>query len=235
MGLKIGDSMVLNVLGREIEGRIASFRKVDFTTGGQNFILVLSPGLIDKAPHSFLATVRVDAAGQENAMYIAVTDAFPQHLHRAGQGRHRAGADPAAATGRRRRAASLLTILAGLLVLAGAIAAGGRGRLYDATVLKVLGATAGANRAGLCPRIWRAGHRDRRCSRWRRARWRPGSSPRQVLDVPLRLRRPAVTCDGAGRRRGNPAFRPDRGAGGASHARPAAASGLTVLINAFFF
>jgi putative ABC transport system permease protein len=39
------------------------------------------------------------------------------------------------------RAASLLTILAGLLVLAGAIAAGGRARLYDATVLKVLGAT----------------------------------------------------------------------------------------------
>ena len=39
------------------------------------------------------------------------------------------------------RAASLLTILSGLMVLAGAIAAGSRGRLYDATILKVLGAT----------------------------------------------------------------------------------------------
>ena len=38
-------------------------------------------------------------------------------------------------------AASLVTILAGLLVLAGAIAAGSRARLYDATILKVLGAT----------------------------------------------------------------------------------------------
>ena len=38
-------------------------------------------------------------------------------------------------------AASLVTILAGLLVLAGAIAAGSRARLYDATLLKVLGAT----------------------------------------------------------------------------------------------
>jgi putative ABC transport system permease protein len=38
-------------------------------------------------------------------------------------------------------AASLVTILAGLLVLAGAIAAGARARLYDATILKVLGAT----------------------------------------------------------------------------------------------
>ncbi len=75
-GLKIGDTMKLNVLGAEFEGRIASLRKVDFTTGGQNFVLVLSPGLIDHAPHAFLATVRVDDA-QENGLYMAVTDRFP--------------------------------------------------------------------------------------------------------------------------------------------------------------
>jgi putative ABC transport system permease protein len=138
--LKLGDSMSLNVLGRTLEGRIANLRKVDFTNGGQNFVLVLSPGVIDKAPHSFLATVRVTPQ-QENAMYMAVTNRFPnvstvrvkdaivqidaflQQLSR-GIG-----------------AASLVTILAGLLVLAGGIAAGTRARLYDATVLKVLGAT----------------------------------------------------------------------------------------------
>jgi putative ABC transport system permease protein len=139
-GLKIGDSITLNVLGREISGHIANFRKVDFTTGGQNFVLVLSPGLIDKAPHSFLATVRVGAS-DENAMYNAVTDQYPNVstvrvkdaiaqvdtlLQQLAQGI---------------RAASLVTILAGLLVLAGTIAAGARTRLYDATVLKVVGAT----------------------------------------------------------------------------------------------
>ena len=132
--------MTLNVLGREIDGRIANLRKVDFRTGGQNFVLVLSPGLIDKAPHSFLATVRV-APSEENAMYMAVTDKFPNIstvrvkdaiaqvdtlLQQLAHGI---------------RAASLVTILAGLLVLAGAIAAGARTRLYDATVLKVVGAT----------------------------------------------------------------------------------------------
>ncbi|MEI9887877.1 MAG: FtsX-like permease family protein [Rhizomicrobium sp.] len=76
MGLKLGDKLVLNVLGREIEATIASLRKVDFTTGGQNFIIVMSPGLIDKAPHSFLATVRVDGRDEE-PLYRAVTDAFP--------------------------------------------------------------------------------------------------------------------------------------------------------------
>jgi putative ABC transport system permease protein len=100
----------------------------------------LSPGLIDKAPHSFLATVRVDPQDEE-PLYRAVTDRFPgvstvrvkdaigqvnELLEELSDGV---------------RAASLVTILAGLLVLAGAIAAGQRARLYDSTVLKVLGAT----------------------------------------------------------------------------------------------
>jgi putative ABC transport system permease protein len=138
--LKLGDTMRLNVLGREFDGRIANLRKVDFTSGGQNFVLVLSPGLIDKAPHSFLATVRVGPK-EENTMYMAVTDRFPNIstvrvkdaiaqvdslLQQLSEGMS---------------AASLITIFAGLLVLAGAIAAGARARLYDATILKVLGAT----------------------------------------------------------------------------------------------
>ncbi|MBN9589246.1 MAG: hypothetical protein BGN85_11995 [Alphaproteobacteria bacterium 64-11] len=139
-GLKIGDTMTLNVLGREFKGTIASLRDVDFTNGGQNFVLVLSPGLIDKAPHAFLATVRVSDA-QENALYMAVTGRFPnistirvKDAIAQVQGLLSSLADGVSA-------ASLVTILAGLLVLAGAIAAGARARLYDATILKVLGAT----------------------------------------------------------------------------------------------
>jgi putative ABC transport system permease protein len=139
-GLRIGDSLTLNVLGRSFEGRIANLRKVDFTNGGQNFVLVLSPGLIDHAPHAFLATVRVPPS-QENAMYMAVTDNFPNistvRVKDAIQQVQNLLASLAEGVG----AASLVTILAGLLVLAGAIAAGARARLYDATVLKVLGAT----------------------------------------------------------------------------------------------
>jgi putative ABC transport system permease protein len=138
--LRLGDSITLNVLGREIAGRIANFRKVDFTTGGQNFVLVLSPGVIDKAPHSFLATVRV-GGGDENGMYNAVTDNYP-NISTVRVKDAIAQVDTLLqqlASGI--RAASLVTILAGLLVLAGTIAAGARTRLYDATVLKVVGAT----------------------------------------------------------------------------------------------
>ena len=139
-GLKIGDTMVLNVLGREIEGRISSLRKVDFTNGGQNFILVLSPGVIDKAPHSFLATVRVNDQ-DENRLYMRVTDTFPNisTVRVKDAIAQVQGLLQQIAAGM--SAASLVTIFAGLLVLAGAIAAGARARLYDATILKVLGAT----------------------------------------------------------------------------------------------
>ncbi|HET7083615.1 MAG TPA: FtsX-like permease family protein [Rhizomicrobium sp.] len=139
-GLKIGDSMTLNVLGRSFEGRIASLRKVDFTTGGQNFVLVLSPGLIDKAPHAFLATVRVSPE-QENAMYMTVTNRFPNISTVRVKDAIQQVQTLLASLAQGVSAASLVTILAGLLVLAGAIAAGGRARLYDATILKVLGAT----------------------------------------------------------------------------------------------
>jgi putative ABC transport system permease protein len=140
MRLKLGDTITLNVLGREIEGRIANLRDVNFATGRQNFILILSPGIIDKAPHSYLATVRVPPR-DEDAMYRAVTDRF--HSVSAIRVRNAIaqvnGLLQALSLGV--RAASLVTILAGLMVLAGAIAAGQRARLYDATIMKVLGAS----------------------------------------------------------------------------------------------
>ena len=58
MGLKLGDTITLNVLGRDIDARIFNLRDIDFRTGGINFIFILSKGVIDTAPHSFLATVR---------------------------------------------------------------------------------------------------------------------------------------------------------------------------------
>jgi putative ABC transport system permease protein len=142
MGLKIGDIVGLNVLGREIDGRIANLRDVNFGNGKQNFVLILSPGIIDKAPHSFLATVRVSSKDEE-PLYRAVTDAF------ANVSAIRVKDAIAQVSGMLQQlsvgidAAALVTILAGLLVLAGAIAANQRARLYTAAVLKVLGATRG--------------------------------------------------------------------------------------------
>ena len=140
MGLKIGDTITLNILGRDIDATIFNLRRIDFRTGGVNFINIMSPGTIDQAPHSFLATVRA-AASDEEAMFSAVSRAFPNiTIVRVKEALAQAG-ELLAMLAQGISIASLVTILAGVLVLAGAIAAGHRARLYDAVVLKVLGAT----------------------------------------------------------------------------------------------
>jgi putative ABC transport system permease protein len=140
MGLKIGDTITLNVLGRDIDARIYNLRDVDLRTGGINFLFVLSPGVIDAAPHSFIASVRA-APADEEPIFAAVAREFPNvSVIKVKEALAEIGRMLEALT-RGVSIASLVTILAGILVLAGAIAAGHRARLYDAVVLKVLGAT----------------------------------------------------------------------------------------------
>jgi putative ABC transport system permease protein len=74
-------------------------------------------------------------------MYMAVTDRFPNISTVRVKDAIQQVQILLASLAKGVSAASLITILAGLLVLAGAIAAGSRARLYDATILKVLGAT----------------------------------------------------------------------------------------------
>ena len=57
MGLKLGDRMTVNILGRDIEAEITSFRQVDFSTGGMGFVMAMDPAALAGAPHTFIATV----------------------------------------------------------------------------------------------------------------------------------------------------------------------------------
>ena len=75
-GLGLGDTITVNVLGRDIEAKIASLRRIEWTTLAINFVFVYSPGLLDKAPHTFLATVKATPEA-EDAIFKAVTDQFP--------------------------------------------------------------------------------------------------------------------------------------------------------------
>ena len=140
MGLKLGDHITINLIGRDIDLIIFNLRDIDFRTGGINFVLTVSPGIVSQAPHTFLATVRA-APAQEDAVFAGVSRAFPNvTVVRVKEALAQVG-ELLAALARGIEIASLVTILAGILVLAGAIAAGHRARLYDAVVLKVLGAT----------------------------------------------------------------------------------------------
>ncbi|MGL5010465.1 MAG: ABC transporter permease, partial [Paracoccaceae bacterium] len=57
MGLKLGDTMTVNILGRDIEAEITSFREVDFSNAGMGFVMTMNPAALQGAPHTFIATV----------------------------------------------------------------------------------------------------------------------------------------------------------------------------------
>jgi putative ABC transport system permease protein len=142
MGLKVGDSITLNILGREIPLTIANLRNVDFTNARMNFIMIVSPGVLETAPHAHLATARVDRASEDELERL-VTNKFSNiSIVRVREALETAN-DLIQQLAGGIRAASFVTLLTGLLVLAGALAAGHRHRLFDAVVLKVMGATKG--------------------------------------------------------------------------------------------
>lgn len=142
IGLSIGDTVTINILGRDITATIASFRNVSWEDAGIGFVMTLNPSALAGAPHSWISTVYAspeseaailrDLAGQyPNITAIRIRDAIDQVIDLVG--------GIAAAT----RYAALATLVTGFLVLIGAAAAGERTRTYEAAVLKTLGATRG--------------------------------------------------------------------------------------------
>ena len=145
-GIGVGDTITVNVLGRDIPLRIASLRDVEYRTLGINYAMIASPGLLEAAPHTHIATVR-GAAATENAVLRAITDAFPNVSGIRVRDALEAVAALLARIGTAMAATGSVTLLAGALVLAGAVAAGQRRRVRDAVVLKTVGATRAQIRA----------------------------------------------------------------------------------------
>jgi putative ABC transport system permease protein len=144
LGLKLGDTVTVNVLGRNVTARVANLREVKWESLAINFVMVFSPNTLRAAPHNILATVTLpkdaslaaearvaqdigrefpavtairvkDAINQFNTIFARIMTAI--------------------------RAAGSITLVAGALVLAGALATAQRRRIKQAVILKTLGAT----------------------------------------------------------------------------------------------
>jgi putative ABC transport system permease protein len=144
LGLKLGDTVTVNVLGRNLTATIANLRTVDWQSLGINFVMVFSPNTFRGAPNVHIATLTYSTGSTSNeevALLKAVADAFPAVAAM----RVRDVLDTVGNTVTNLvlaiRAASALTLIVAVLVLAGALAAGHRRRVYEAVILKTLGAT----------------------------------------------------------------------------------------------
>lgn len=140
MDIGVGDTLTVSVLGREIEARIASLRKVNWRSLGFNYILVFSPNSLADAPHTVAGTISLDGPPRP-ALSRALLDAFPSSsLVDVGEliGRIQTTLSQMAAA---ILIAASVTVLAGIAVLVGAIAASRQARSYDSVIVKVLGGT----------------------------------------------------------------------------------------------
>ncbi|WP_029898104.1 ABC transporter permease [Desulfohalovibrio reitneri] len=139
-GAGVGDTLTVNLLGREITAEIANLREVEWSTLAMNFTLVFPPGILENAPQTHIATVYADT-GSEAGVLSQVSDAFPnvsgirikEVLQRV--------ADLLGSIGQAVRAVALAAIVTGVLVLASALRAGTRRRVFEAVVMRVVGAT----------------------------------------------------------------------------------------------
>src|SRR5580704_437550 len=142
MGLKPGDTLTVDVLGRDVTARIANLRRIDWTRLGINFAIVFAPGTLEAVPHTVLAAVWLPQ-GAEEKLVGQVVDKYPNVSAIPVREALDAVERIIAAIGAAIRLAALVTLISGALVLGGAVAADYRRRVYEAVVLKVLGATRG--------------------------------------------------------------------------------------------
>ncbi|WP_269585096.1 ABC transporter permease [Roseibium sp. Sym1] len=144
LGLKIGDRITVNVLGREITAEIANLRDVEWQSLAINFVMVFSPNTFAGAPHAHLMTLgwaEDVPAETELALLKTVSNTYPTVTAVRVKDAITQVNDLVAQLAWAIRGASSITLIASVLVLAGALAAGHRSRIYDAVILKTLGAT----------------------------------------------------------------------------------------------
>ncbi len=144
LGLKIGDRITLNVLGRDVSATIYNLRKVDWRSFAINFVFVFSPDTFKGAPYTALVTAALPSnadATSQSAVMKAVAHDFPSvaavRVRDALETIESLTAKLALAI----RSASEIALASSVLVLAGALAANRRARIVDAVILKILGAT----------------------------------------------------------------------------------------------
>ena len=153
IGVKLGDVIVVNVLGRNISAKVANLRNVEWQSMSINFVMVFSPNTFAGAPHAHLATLRASKdstlsgeetktqAERDGAILKAITSQFPTVTTVRVRDALNAVNGLISQLATAIRAAALLALAASILVLGGALAAGNRARVHDAVVLKTLGAT----------------------------------------------------------------------------------------------
>ncbi len=146
LGLKVGDTVTVNVLGRNVTARIANLRTVKWESLDINFVMIFSPNTLAAAPFNYLGTLNwPDALERTDKAEADVIRAVAQAYPTVTAVRVRDAINAINSVLERVmvaiRAAGSVTLLMGAIVLAGALVTAQRRRIYEAVLFKTLGAT----------------------------------------------------------------------------------------------
>jgi putative ABC transport system permease protein len=141
IGLEVGDMLTVGVLGVERSARVASIRRIDWQDMGFNNVLVFSPNTLRDAPHNLATTINLPPGVKSEGLLGKLVRAFPATSVIETGGLLRQGRELLGQMSSAILSAASVTVLAGLAVLLGAIAAARASRLYDNVILRVLGAS----------------------------------------------------------------------------------------------
>ncbi len=142
--LSIGDEVTVNVLGRNLTAKIANLREVNWESMAINFVMVFSPITLKSAPHNLLATIMLPkgtSLDQEATVGRKLGKAYPAVTAIRVKDALDAVSGIFVKVMTAVRVAGSVTLVAGALVLAGALATAQRRRILEAVILKTLGAT----------------------------------------------------------------------------------------------
>ena len=138
--LAIGDSVTLNILGRKITAKIANARKIQWESFRINFVFIMTPGALDGAPHSWLATTRSPDTNLASQIEKQVTAEFNNISAVSVSDAVQTVEKILSLLGTAIQMTAIVTLLSGLAVLAGSVANSEAQRFTDSMILKILGA-----------------------------------------------------------------------------------------------
>ncbi|MGZ3807824.1 MAG: ABC transporter permease, partial [Bacteriovorax sp.] len=77
LGVKLGDKLVFDVSGVEVEGVVSSMRKVKWISFEPNFFILFQPGVLEDAPKTFLASFKVKSPEEKRDLFAKMAEHFP--------------------------------------------------------------------------------------------------------------------------------------------------------------
>ena len=141
MGLDVGSTMTWDIAGRKITCKVTSIRKVDWRNSRTGFYVVFRPGVLEKAPQMFIAALDGPSSDKDRSRFQRIlVDHYPNVTV----------IDVIDILEGVKKLVSNMTVavsfiggfvfFSGALILVGSIAMTKFQRIYEAAVLKTLGA-----------------------------------------------------------------------------------------------